>query len=351
MNDILSMDLNALSSAMKEMGMPGFKAKQIFSWLHDKCALGFDEMSNISVNERTKLSERYYIGGISVLKKVESSDGTRKYLLKLYDGNIIEAVVLKYKHGATLCMSSQVGCAMGCTFCASTIGGLVRNLTVGELLGQVYLITREIGERLSNIVMMGSGEPLHNYDNVLAFLKAVNLESGYNMSHRNITLSTCGLVKEMKMLASEKLQITLAISLHAPDDARRTALMPINSKYHVKEVVKAAQEYFEATGRRVTFEYALIQNVNDTPQEANKLATLLKGINCHINLIPINEVKENEFYPTKNENIFKFRDILKNLGINVTIRRELGSDINAACGQLRNSQLDTVNIEKSKKQF
>jgi 23S rRNA (adenine2503-C2)-methyltransferase len=342
MIDILNLTRDELKEQLTKLGMAGFVSNQVYDWIHLKNVEDFDKMSNISITNKIVLKDNFHIVKMELVNKVESLDATQKYLMKLEDGEFIELVLLKYKYGYTLCMSSQIGCGMNCSFCASTIGGLKRNLTISELLEQVYSTTRIIGTKLSNIVIMGSGEPLQNYDNVVGFLKRINDENGYNLSLRNITLSTCGLVNEIDRLSEEDLPITLAISLHGSNDTVRSGLMPINKKYPVDAVINASKRYFDKTKRRVTFEYALIKDVNDSDENAKELGKRLQSIPCHVNLIPVNEVVENNFFPSKNERILRFRDILKKMGINVTIRRELGSDINAACGQLRNTQIQII---------
>lgn len=322
-----------------------FRAKQLFEWIQ-KGVENFDDMTNISKELRLKLKEKFILNNAKSLKVLSSeNDGTKKYLFKLNDGNIIESVLMRYKHGNTVCVSTQIGCKMGCTFCASTIGGMVRNLTAGEIIGQIFAIQNDIKERVSNIVLMGSGEPLDNYDEVIKFLRLVNHPKGLNIGMRSITLSTSGIAPKIKKLADLNLQLTLAISLHAPNDDLRSSTMPINNKYPIKELIEACKYYIDTTGRRVTFEYALIENVNDNDLTAQELGKLLKGMLCHVNLIPINAVKERGFKPTQNKNIVNFKKTLEKYGITVTIRRELGSDINAACGQLRKGFIEELNIE------
>lgn len=328
------LELKELKTWLSEQGEKPFRAKQIFEWVQ-KGISEIDEMSNISKALRAKIDEAFILDNVKIVKYLDSKDKTRKYLLSMADGEIIEAVLMRYKHGNSICVSTQVGCRMGCTFCASTLGGMTRNLEAGEILGQIMTIQNDIGERISNVVLMGSGEPLDNYDEVLKFLRLVNHPEGLNISMRHITLSTCGLVKEIKLLADEKLQITLAISLHAVEDEKRSTLMPINRKYNLDELLSACRYYTDKTGRRITFEYALIQGENDHESEAQKLAKKLKGMLCHVNLIPINPVEERGYKASSNTSIVKFQKVLKDAGIETTIRRELGSDINAACGQLR----------------
>ncbi len=327
-----------LKTWMSENGEKPFRAKQIFEWVQ-KGISEIDEMSNISKALRSKIDEAFVLDNVKIVKYLDSKDKTRKYLLSMGDGEIIEAVLMRYKHGNSICVSTQVGCRMGCTFCASTLGGMTRNLEAAEILGQIMTIQNDIGERISNVVLMGSGEPLDNYNEVLKFLRLVNHPEGLNISMRHITLSTCGLVKEIKLLADEKLQITLAISLHSVEDETRSSLMPINKKYNLDELLNACRYYTDKTGRRITFEYALIQGENDQESEARKLAKKLRGMLCHVNLIPINPVEERGYKASSNTSIHKFQKVLKDAGIETTIRRELGSDINAACGQLRAQHL------------
>ncbi len=328
-----------LTDIVLSLGEKKFRAKQVYDWLY-KGVSSYDEMKNVPSELKEKLSKLYYINPCSIVKKLESSlDKTKKYLFKLYDGNMVESVAMYYKHGITICISSQVGCAMGCKFCASTIGGLVRSLTPGEILEQVLYVQKDIGERISNIVMMGIGEPLANFENVVKFLKLVNDERGINIGYRHISLSTCGIVPKIYELAKLKLPITLSISLHSPDNTSRTSIMPINNKYNIQELLKACKSYQEICSRRISFEYAIIKNVNDTIDDAKKLVTLLKGIMCHVNVIPVNKVIENSFEKPSAEKISKFCQYLESKGITATVRRELGSDINASCGQLRKNNL------------
>ncbi len=336
--DIKSMNFEELSNFMEGLSQKTFRTKQLYSWIHEKGAAGFDEMTNLSKDLREKLFETSYVTSLTPVQILESKiDGTCKYLYKLEDGNVIESVLMKYKHGNSVCISTQVGCRMGCKFCASTLDGLERNLTTSEMLDEVYRIQATTGERVSNVVLMGSGEPLDNYDNVLKFIKIITDEKGLNISQRNITLSTCGLVPKIKELAQQKLQVTLAISLHASDDETRRSLMPIANKYSIEEILEACRYYFNETGRRITFEYSLVAGVNDNVSEAKRLGELIKGMNCHINLIPVNPIKERDFKQSQKIDIEKFKNQLEKYGINVTIRREMGSDIQGACGQLRRS--------------
>lgn len=327
--------LAELEEYLCSLGEPKFRAKQIYKWLYEGVT-GFDEMTNISKPLREKLAESCVIETLKIEKKfVSGLDGTRRYLLKLNDGNLIESVLMKYHHGYSICISSQVGCDMGCKFCASTINGKVRNLTSGEIIDQIITVKRDIGERISNIVMMGVGEPFNNFDNVIKFIENVNNPLGLGIGQRHITVSTCGIVDKIYKLADMQLQITLAISLHATDNDSRSAIMPINRKYSIEQLLKACRYYAANTGRRVTFEYTLISGVNDSVQNAEKLAHLLKGILCHVNLIPVNAVEGTGFSAGSDGSIERFRKVIENSGISATVRREMGSDISAACGQLR----------------
>lgn len=337
--DIKSLTELEVREYMKTLNEPSFRGTQIFSWIY-KNANDFSEMRNIPKKLVEKLNESAYIENIEIYKKLESKiDGTRKYLFKLSDGNIIESVMMKYKHGVSVCISTQVGCKMGCSFCASGIGGLKRNLSPGELLEQVLKIQNDVGERVSNIVLMGTGEPLDNYDNVIQFFKIINDENGLNIGLRHITLSTCGVVPKIYDLAKLKLQINLAISLHTPYQDKRMEIMPISRKYDINELMESCRYYLAETGRRITFEYSLIKNVNDSKRDAHALSKLLKGMLCHVNLIPVNSVEENSFTKPDKKTIEEFMEILKRDGIETTVRREMGSDINGACGQLRQQNL------------
>ena len=338
--DLLSLTIKEIEDLMEKVGDKRYRGKQIFQWVN-KGIKDFDKMSNIPKALRETLQEISYITRISIEKRwISKIDGTIKYLFRLEDDNIIEAVAMEYKHGITLCISSQVGCGMGCNFCASTIGGLVRNLRAGEMVDQILLIQEDLNTKISNIVLMGSGEPLQNYDQVINFLKIVNNENGLNIGNRHITLSTCGLVPEIRRLADVQLPINLAISLHAPNDIIRKNIMPIAKKYSIEELMVACKYYLEKNNRRITFEYALIKGVNDTDLHAKELSGVLKGLLCHVNLIPINEVKERDYKKSNKDKIERFQSILKKNGIETTIRREMGADINAACGQLRNNYLN-----------
>ncbi len=334
--DIRSFSDKEMEEIAVSLGEKAFRGRQLFQWVHEKRVDSFDEMSNLGVDFRNRLRERYTISGLSPVEKQVSQKGdTAKYLFALEDGNVIESVWMKYHHGNSVCVSSQVGCRMGCTFCASTLTGLTRNLTAGEMLSQIYEIQKDTGERVSNVIVMGMGEPLDNYDSLLKFLHLLSHEKGLCISQRNITVSTCGLVEQIQRLAKENLQITLAISLHAPNDEIRRRTMPVANRYTIDEIIQACRDYFAATGRRITFEYSMIRGVNDKKEHAEELAKRLEGLNCHINLIPLNEVRERECLRSEREDIRQFKFILEKNHRNVTIRREMGSDIDAACGQLR----------------
>ena len=344
--DIQSLYPEELKAKLQAMGEKPFRAAQLFAWLHQKQAETYREMTNLPEGLRERLSKEEPLTVLEPVDMRESRiDGTRKYLFRLPDGNVIESVWMKYHHGNSVCISSQVGCRMGCRFCASTLGGLTRSLRASEMLGQVYRIQKLTGERVSNVVVMGTGEPLDNYEQLVRFLRLISSEQGIHISQRNLTVSTCGLVPEMYRLAEEKLQITLALSLHAPNDEKRQALMPIASRYPLREVLAACGNYFEKTGRRITFEYALAAGENDGGKDAEELAGLLKRYNCHVNLIPINPVKERQFRRSGKKMVLDFQNKLEKCGINVTIRREMGGDIDGACGQLRKSYMD--NQEKN----
>lgn len=320
---------------LKSIGEKAFRGSQIFSWIY-KGAKSFDDMNNIPKSLREKLEKVSYIGNIDIELKLESKiDGTKKYLFLLNDGNIIETVMMDYESRVTVCISNQVGCRMGCRFCASTIDGLLRNLEPWEILDQIIQIQEDIGKRVSNIVLMGSGEPLDNFDNTKQFLKLVNEKNGLNIGYRHITLSTCGVVPKMYELADLKIPINLALSLHSPFDKSRKEIMPIANAYSIKEVIDACKYYIESTNRRVTFEYSLIKGVNDSIDDANQLSKILKGMLCHVNLIPINKVEERDYEKPDKTYVYKFRDMLNEKNIPATIRREMGADINGACGQLR----------------
>ncbi len=340
--DILSLTFEELKSDMASMGEKPFRAAQIYEWLHRKLVTDFDEMTNLSKKLREELQQRYALHGVKAVTVQESQiDGTRKFLFSLQDGNMIESVWMQYQHGNSVCISSQVGCRMGCHFCASTIDGLERNLTAGEMLSQIYEITRYTKERVSNVVVMGSGEPLDNYDTLLKYIHMLTDEHGLNISQRNLTVSTCGLAPRMRELADEKLQMTLALSLHAATDEKRKELMPIANRYSLAEVMDACDYYFSRTGRRITFEYSLVGGVNDTDQDASELISLIKDKNCHVNLIPVNPVKERSYQESKHADIIRFQKKLERNKINATIRREMGRDIDGACGQLRRRYMES----------
>lgn len=339
MKNIKDLNLEELENELIELGEKKFRAKQIFKWIHNVGVRSFDEMTDISLELRKKLKENYNLCVFNILDKLVSVDGTIKYLFELNDGNIIESVVMKYKHGNTICISTQIGCKMGCKFCASAKIGFVRDLTPGEIVEQVLCATVDTNERISNVVYMGIGEPLDNYDNVLRSIKLLNHPYGLNIGGRHVSLSTSGIIPKILKLADEELQATLAISLHAPDDKIRSSMMPVNDKYCVSELIDACREYVKKTNRRITFEYAMVDGVNDTKECADKLIKLLKGMLCHINLIPVNKIKDGIYEKSDKKNIERFRDILMKNGLTVTIRRELGSDIEAACGQLRRNRI------------
>lgn len=341
--DIKSLNNEELAELVRENSLPAFRAKQIFSWLHKSGVSDFSEMSNVSKDLRNKLSEEFYISSCEIENKyVSAIDGTVKYLFRLSDGEFLETVIMKYKYGYTICVSSQVGCKMGCRFCASTLAGFKRNLTAGEIESQLHSAQKDLGIRISHIVLMGIGEPLDNFDNVLRFIENVNSEDGLNISVRNITLSTCGIVPRIKDLMKHDLQLTLTISLHAPNDEIRSKIMPVNDRWKISEVIAACREYAEFTSRRVSFEYTLIKDVNDTPECAEELSKLLKGMLCHVNLIPVNNVEERKNIRSSDKSVNKFLHILQKNGINATIRRTLGSDINASCGQLRRKKTEVA---------
>ena len=334
--EIKSLPLPQLEEWVLQLGEKKFRAKQMYQWMHIKLASSVDEMTNLSEKLRQKIKEQCEYTVLRQLTVQESAlDGTRKYLFELADGNCVESVLMRYKHGNSVCISSQVGCRMGCRFCASTLDGLVRNLTPAEMLDQIYRISADIGERISNVVVMGTGEPLDNYENLLVFIRMLTDENGLNISQRNLTVSTCGIVPRIRQLADEKLQMTLALSLHASSQEKRMELMPVAKAYEIGEVVEACRYYFEQTGRRITFEYSLVAGVNDTKEDAGKLTELTRGLNCHINLIPVNPIKERDFVQPDSRAVLEFKNKLEKCGINVTIRREMGRDIDGACGQLR----------------
>ena len=334
--DICSYTYEELAEEMKAAGEKAFRARQIYQWLHVKLADSFDEMTNLSKVLREKLDREYEIARMDLVERqISKADPTEKFLFELEDGNMVESVLMKYDYGNSVCISSQAGCRMGCAFCASTIGGLKRNLKASEMLRQIYKIQKTTGERVSNIVVMGTGEPLDNYDNFVRFIRMISAPEGLNISQRNITASTCGIVPGILRLAEEGFQITLALSLHAGTQEKRKSLMPVANRYELSEVLAACDTYFEKTGRRITFEYSLVKDVNDTDQDAADLIRIAGHRNCHINLIPVNPVRERSYVRPSRQNALKFQNKLEKNGINVTIRRERGSDIDGACGQLR----------------
>ena len=334
--DIKSMTLTELKKELEQAGEKSFRAAQLYDWMHCKLAAGYDEMTNLPLSLRSKLKGNYPYTSLLPIEVQESRlDGTKKFLFGLADGNVVESVWMKYKHGNSVCISSQVGCKMGCRFCASTLDGWERNLLPSEMLDRIYTISRLTGERVSNVVVMGTGEPMDNYDNLLTFIRILTEEHGLHISQRNITVSTCGIVPKMKELAEEKLQITLALSLHATTDEKRRKLMPIANTWHLDELMEACAYYFEKTGRRITFEYSLVGGVNDTLEDAAQLSALAGRLNAHVNLIPVNPIKERDYRQSGQSEILAFKNKLEKNKINVTIRREMGRDIDGACGQLR----------------
>lgn len=341
LKDIKSFDLEELKKEIKVSGEKEFRATQLYDWMHKKLAGSYEEMTNLPGAFRERLGQEYSFTTLHMVREqVSKQDDTRKYLFQLADGNLIETVLMKYHHGNSVCISSQVGCRMGCRFCASTLDGLERSLTASEMLEQIYEITRHIGERVSNVVVMGMGEPLDNYYNLLKFLRMISDENGLNISQRNLTVSTCGLVPGMRRLADEKLQITLALSLHAVTDEKRREIMPIANRYSIAELMEACAYYFEQTGRRITFEYSLMGGVNDSEEEAYALAGLAAPLHAHVNLIPVNPVKERNYRASGRASVENFKNRLEKRQINVTIRREMGRDIDGACGQLRRKKLN-----------
>ena len=344
--DIKSMTLDELTEYIVAAGFPKFRGKQLYDWMHVKLVEGYEEMTNIPKQLKDFLSENTFFASLKPARvQVSKEDGTAKYLFELYDGNYIESVLMHYKHGNSVCISSQAGCRMGCRFCASTLDGLARSLEPSEMLDQIYRIQKSTGERVTNVVVMGSGEPFDNFDNFVRFEKLLTDENGLNISARNLTVSTCGLVPKIYELADMKLQITLAISLHAPNDDMRKKLMPIANKYSIKEIMDACRYYIEKTGRRVTFEYSLVKGENDSIECAEQLISLVKDLNCHINLIPVNPIKERDYRQTELADINKFKNRLEKNKIKVTIRREMGRDIDGACGQLRKRYSDEQSKE------
>ncbi|MCM1178804.1 MAG: 23S rRNA (adenine(2503)-C(2))-methyltransferase RlmN [Clostridium sp.] len=337
--DIKSMTLNELTDEVIKRGYPKFRAKQIYDWCHVKLCRNVDEMTNLPGDIRQWVAEDFI--SLEILERLESKvDGTNKFVFRLEDGNVIESVFMPYKHGNSVCISSQAGCRMGCKFCASTLMGLSRNLTPSEMLDQIYAISRVMKERVSHVVVMGTGEPLDNYENLLRFLSLITNEDGLHISQRNITVSSCGIVPQIYRLADEKLAVTFAVSLHAPNDEKRRTLMPVANQYSIEELLNACRYYFKTTGRRITFEYSLVAGENDTKEDAEQLVCLLSGFPCHVNLIPVNPIKERNYRRTDQNSIQKFKVLLEKNAINVTIRRGMGKDIDAACGQLRKDYME-----------
>ncbi|HJJ10330.1 MAG TPA: 23S rRNA (adenine(2503)-C(2))-methyltransferase RlmN [Clostridiaceae bacterium] len=341
MKNIKDYNLDELQEELINMGEKKFRAEQIFKWIYKEKVKSFDEMTNLSIELREKLKENYTMCNYNILKKQESKDGTKKYLFDVLDGNAIETVLMQYHHGKTVCVSSQIGCKMGCKFCASTGIQFVRNLTAGEIVEQILAVEQDINDKISNIVFMGIGEPLDNYDNVIKAIKIMNNPKGLEIGTRHISISTSGLVPRIYDLANKKIQCTLSISLHATTDEKRSSMMPVNNRYNIEELMKACKDYIKITNKRISFEYALAKDNNDNLEDAQRLVDLLKGMLCHVNLIPINKIENGKFSKSTNENILKFRDFLNEHGIVATVRRELGSDIDAACGQLRRKNLKT----------
>lgn len=338
--ELRSLNVEELKSLFIELGEKGFRGEQTFKWIHQKCISDIEDITVLSKSLKSKLKEKYTIDNLEIVKRYDSKiDNTKKYLFSLNDGNIIESVMMKYKHGVSVCLSTQVGCKMGCSFCASTKQGLIRNLAPSEILGQFYEIQKDINEKISNIVLMGSGEPLDNYENTIKFLNLIHSESGQNISYRNITLSTCGIVPKIYELADEKIPINLSISLHSPFDEERVKIMPISKRYTIEEILNACRYYIEKSNRRITFEYTLIDGVNDSESYALELSKLLRNMLAHVNLIPLNKIEEFKHIKSIDKSITHFKNILEKKGINTTIRREMGADINAACGQLRRDHL------------
>lgn len=339
--DIKSMTLDELKDACQQMGEKPFRAKQLYDWMHHRLAGSYDEMTNLSLAFREKLKEQYPLTCLEKVQVQESKiDGTRKYLFRLSDGNVIESVWMKYHHGNSVCISSQVGCRMGCRFCASTQAGRVRNLEAGEICSEIYTAQKDIGERISHIVLMGIGEPLDNFDEVMRFLENITSPEGVNIGMRNISLSTCGLVPKIDQLAEKKLQLTLSVSLHAPNNEIRSGMMPVNDAYPVEQLMQAVRRYQDTTGRRVSFEYSMVRGVNDSDACAKQLANLIRGMGAHVNLIPINPVDGSPYSATDAANVRRFQQKLESLGVNATVRRRLGSEISAACGQLRRDEMN-----------
>ena len=339
MKNIKNFTLDELKEEMQNLGEKPFRATQIFHWLYVEKVKSFDEMTDLSVALREKLNEEYTMCNFKILRKLEASDGTKKYLFDVLDGNAIETVLMEYHHGKTICVSSQIGCKMGCKFCASTGIPFVRSLTAGEIVEQLLAVEQDTGDRISNIVFMGIGEPLDNYDNVIKAIRIINHPKGINIGARHISVSTSGLVPKIYDLAKENIPCTLSISLHATNDEKRSSMMPVNNAFNIEKLIQACKDYIAVTNRRISFEYALAKDNNDNLEDAKELVKLLRGMNAHVNLIPINKIENGAYTKSTNENIIKFRDYLNDHGIVATIRRELGSDIDAACGQLRRKSL------------
>lgn len=339
MKNIKNYNLEDIKKELQEIGEKAFRAEQIFKWLYDEKVQSFDEMTNLSLPLREKLKNNYTMCNFNIIKKQEAKDGTIKYLFDVLDGNAIETVLMRYHHGNSICVSSQIGCKMGCKFCASTGINFIRNLTSGEIVEQIIRVEQDTKEKISNVVFMGIGEPLDNYDNVVNAIRIINHPKGLNIGARHISISTSGLVPRIYQLAEENIQCTLSISLHATNNEKRTKMMPVNQTYPIEELLQACKDYIAKTNRRISFEYALAKDNNDNLGDAKQLVKLLKGMLCHVNLIPINKIENGKFDKSSNENIMQFRDYLNEHGIVATIRRELGSDIDAACGQLRRKNL------------
>ena len=340
MENIKNYNLEELKNEIIKLGEKGYRAEQIFKWIYIDRVNSFDEMTNLPKEFREKLKESYSMNNFKIIKKQESSDGTKKYLLDVLDGNAIESVLMKYHHGNTICVSSQIGCKMGCKFCASTGIQFIRNLSSGEIIEQILTVEKDSGEKISNIVFMGIGEPLDNYNNVINAIRIINNPKGLNIGARHISVSTSGLVPRIYDLANENIQCTLSVSLHSSNNEKRSEMMPINKRYNIEELIKACKDYIRITNKRISFEYALAKDNNDNLEDAKELVKLLRGMICHVNLIPINKIENGVYIKSSNQNIIKFRDYLNNNGIVATIRRELGSDIDAACGQLRRKNLN-----------
>lgn len=341
MIDIKSLSYDELCEYMIGIGEKKFRAGQLYQWLHEKIADGFDECSNLSDKLRSRLKDECEFVCLKPVRIQKSKlDGTEKYLFELSDGNYVESVLMRYHHGNSVCISSQVGCKMGCRFCASTIGGCIRNLKPSEMLDQIYRIQKLSGERVSNVVVMGSGEPMDNFDNLIKFIRLLNSEKGLNISQRNITVSSCGIIPKLRELADLQLQITLAISLHAPNDELRRTMMPIANTYSIEQIMDVCRYYLDKTGRRISFEYSLVKGVNDSLECADELIMLIRGLNCHVNLIPVNPIEERDYEQSNKQSVNAFRMRLEKAGITATVRREMGRDIDGACGQLRNKYVE-----------